>query len=88
MKSADDVSPFVTIADLAFPRKNKATGAAEQLRIQLVEVDDKHFITMAQFWRGPDGKFYPPSKQIPRLVIRTQEAGEVIRLLQQLIDTD
>ena len=80
------MSDFEMVEQLSLPRVNRRTGDAERLTIQLTRAAGKHFVSLAHFWlKTEDGKFYPPSSEKPRFIIRAKDAAAVIELLQKLI---
>jgi hypothetical protein len=75
---------FTTIKELFFPRTSRS-GKPERLYIELVEVDGKRFVSLKHFWQSHTGEFCPPSRDAPRVTIRSAEAEDVIRLLRDLL---
>ena len=75
---------FKTIKELFFPRISRS-GKPERLYVELVEVDGKRFVSLKHFWRNQTGEFCPPSRDSPRITIRSTEAEEVIGLLRGLL---
>jgi hypothetical protein len=81
------VAEFKRLRELSFDRQSKKTGRPEQLRVQLMQVDDgAKFVTLTHFWRAESGEFFPPSKDTLRITIKRSEAVELIEVLREMLE--
>jgi hypothetical protein len=82
------MADFRTIREISFSRASRS-GKPEQLKIQLIEVKGRRFVSFRVFWlNAANGEFCPPSRDSPTITIRRSEAEAVIGLLRETLGSN